>query len=131
MGTLFDGLTVGGVPVWGFLAVGMVFGAAIIEASRRQGNVIKELKSDLRDTGKDVSDLKTQMAVQEERHRLERAQDSSLISQLQSEIVALRLYIATLRGILADRGISSPEPPTGVTLTASSFDTNVPDLRDL
>lgn len=117
METLFDGMTVGGVPAWCFLAFGTLIGGAIIEASRRRGTVIKELRDDLKETGKAVSELQTQMAVQEERHRVERAQDSSLISKLQSEIIALRLYIATLRGILADRGISSPEPPAGVSLT--------------
>lgn len=127
METLFDGLTIGGVPA-GLLAVGVVFGAAIIEASRRQGKVIRELRNDLKSTGDDVSALKTQMAVQEERHRIERAQDSSLISQLQSEIIALRLYIATLRGILADKGIPSPEPPAGVTITTTVG--LVSELRD-
>ena len=125
MEALFDGMSIGGVPAWVFLGIGMVLGAAIIEASRRQGQVIKELRKDLKETATAVAELKTAMAVQEERHRVERAQDSSLISRLQSEIIALRLYIATLRGILADKGISSPEPPAGVTLTEIEA---VPDL---
>lgn len=40
------------------------------------------------------------------------------INALQTWQYAARLYIATLRGVLADRGITAPEPPPELNLTA-------------
>lgn len=70
-----------------------------------------QLQTDCDALRHDLNSLREESRVQEERHRKDRERDYRLITTLQNKLVALQVYIATLRGMLAERGIVSPDPP--------------------
>lgn len=70
-----------------------------------------QLQDDYVSLRRDFEALKEENRKQEERHRHDRERDYRLITTLQNRLVALQVYIATLRGMLAERGIVSPDPP--------------------
>ncbi|PBC38458.1 hypothetical protein CJ179_38290 [Rhodococcus sp. ACS1] len=93
-------------------AASLFTGIGLILYYLRKGDAEK-----MKQLREDIAQLRKDMDEQNERHAQEVAsmnQRSSfldgVIATLQRELIEARLYIAMLRGILADKGIPTPEP---------------------
>ncbi|AXQ64409.1 membrane protein [Gordonia phage Neville] len=100
----------GGWPAIIF-ALGMLAAAAATGFIRYLVKKTNQLQSDYDTLRQEFESMKEESRKQEERHRQDRERDYLLITALQNKLVALQVYIATLRGMLAERGIVSPDPP--------------------
>ncbi|QNJ57083.1 hypothetical protein L3Y21_gp039 [Gordonia phage Rabbitrun] len=94
------------------LGLGLFAAAAATGFIRYLMKKTNQLQADYVTLRQEFEALKEESRKQEERHRQDRERDYLLITALQNKLVALQVYIATLRGMLAERGIVSPDPPT-------------------
>lgn len=60
---------------------------------------------------KDYRELRIEFETMRSQAQEGRTRDYGLIISLQNKLVTLQVYIASLRGMLAEMGAASPEPP--------------------
>lgn len=105
-------LVVSGGGLAGVLVIlGTFLGAVGAGFMRYLWKKCQQLDKDNRELRAEFEAMKSEARVRDKRHQEDRTRDYNLITSLQNKLVALQVYIASLRGMLAELNITSPEPP--------------------